>query len=121
MESNREGFTVRVLRSGSAAPAGVGFVVDDAHIITCAHVVNTALGRDQRAQESPGPMVRVQVDFPMLGDAKGAPSRSCAVESWSPPPSSGLTGGDVAGLVLAGDDLPRQASSARITALGAIR
>jgi hypothetical protein len=30
--SNREGFLVRVLRSGSAAPAGVGFV-DERHII----------------------------------------------------------------------------------------
>jgi hypothetical protein len=41
---SREGFTVRVQRRGSAAPAGVGFVIDDTHIVTCAHVVNTALG-----------------------------------------------------------------------------
>ena len=115
MECNREGFTVRIQRSGSAAPAGVGFVVDDSHIITCAHVVNTALGRDQRAQEMPGPLVRVQVDFPMLGGAAGAPSRSCEVQAWAPPPSSGVSGGDVAGLVMVGDDLPRGAGPAQMT------
>ncbi len=51
MPSSREGFTVRVLRGGSAAPVGVGFVVDGQHIVTCAHVVNAALGRGQRVQE----------------------------------------------------------------------
>ena len=53
MPSRRAGFTVRVLRIGSAAGAGVGFVVDEQHIVTCAHVVNAALGRDQRAQDAP--------------------------------------------------------------------
>ena len=116
MTSSREGFTVRVQRIGSAAPAGVGFVVDDRHIITCAHVVNTALGRkDQRAQDMPGSQVRVQVDFPMLGDAAGGPSRSCAVEAWVPPPLSGVSGGDVAGLVVVGEGLPERAGPARLT------
>ncbi len=115
MPSSREGFTVRVLRSGTAAPAGVGFVVDDRHIVTCAHVVNTALGRDKRAQDKPGPQARLQVDFPMLGDAAGAPSRSCGVEAWAPPPSSGVSGGDVAGLVLVGEGLPGRAGPARVT------
>jgi Trypsin-like peptidase domain len=114
MVCSREGFTVRVLRSGSAAPAGVGFVVDDLHIVTCAHVVNTALGRDQRAQDKPGPQVRVQVDFPMVGNAAGAPSRSCAVQAWVPPPLSGVSGGDVAGLVLVGEGLPGRAGPARL-------
>ena len=121
MACSREGFTVRVQRSGSAAPAGVGFVVDDTHIITCAHVVNTALGRDQRAQDKPGPLVRVQVDFPMLGGAAGAPSRSCAVQAWAPPPSSGVSGGDVAGLVLVGEGLPGRAGPARLTDPATVR
>ena len=88
--------------------------MDDTHIITCAHVVNTALGRDQRAQDDPDPQVRVQVDFPMLGGAAGAPSRNCAVEVWAPPPSSGISGGDVAGLVVVGEELPRGAGPARL-------
>lgn len=115
MARSREGFTVRIQRGESAAPAGIGFVVDDTHIITCAHVVNRALGRDPRAQETPGPEARVQVDFPMLGGFAGARSRSCAVQAWVPPPSLGLSGGDVAGLVLVGKRLPRRAGPARLT------
>ena len=111
---SREGFTVRVWRSGSTAPAGAGFVVGDRHIVTCAHVVNTALDREPRAQDQPGPEVRVQVDFPMLGDADGAPLRNCRVEAWAPPPSSGLSGRDVAGLVLVGEHLPDGAGPARL-------
>ena len=118
MACRREGFTVRVQRSGSAAPAGVGFVVDDTHIVTCAHVVNTALGRDQRVQEKPSPLVRIQVDFPMLGGAAGAPSRSCTVQAWVPPPTSGITGGDVAGLVIVGEGLPGRAGPARLVDRG---
>ena len=114
MPSNREGFTVRVLRSGSAAPAGVGFVVDDHHIVTCAHVVNTALGRDQRDQVKPDPGVRVGVDFPMLEDAAGAPVRSCRVEAWLPPPEAGVSGGDLAGLVLVGEGLPKGGCQAQL-------
>ena len=114
MPSSREGFTVRVLRGGSAAPVGVGVVVDGQHIVTCAHVVNAALGRGQRVQEKPGQAVRVGVDFPMLGNATGAPTRSCAVRAWVPPPEAGISGGDVAGLVLVGEGLPRGAGPARL-------
>jgi hypothetical protein len=68
----RAAFTVRVLRSGSAAPAGVGFVLDDKHVVTCAHVVNAALGgrREKLSADKPGPGMRVQIDFPMLGSLK---------------------------------------------------
>ena len=59
--------------------------------------------------------MRIQVDFPMLGDADDAPLRSCRVEAWDPPPLSGLSGGDVAGLVLVGEGLPHGAGSARLT------
>ena len=123
MACNREGFTVRVQRSGSAIPAGVGFVVDDTHIITCAHVVNTALGRDQRAQDKPGPLVRVRWISRCWAVLAGAPSRSCAVQAWVPPPSSGVSGGDVAGLVLVGEGerLPERAGPARLTDPATVR
>jgi conflict system STAND superfamily ATPase/trypsin-like peptidase len=103
-----------VLRAGSSTPAGVGFVVAERQILTCAHVVNAALGREQRTQEAPGSTVRVQVDFPILGNAEG-PSRNCRVEAWVPPPRAGTTGGDGAGLVVVGDDLPAGASPSRLT------
>ena len=112
--SSREGFTVRILCSGSAAPAGVGFVVGDRQIVTCAHVVNTALGRQQRAQDKPSQDVRVTIEFPMLGRAEDAPAVTCRVEAWAAPPQSGLSGGDVAGLVVVGNDLPDYAGPAQV-------
>ncbi|MGH3854537.1 MAG: AAA family ATPase [Pseudonocardiaceae bacterium] len=115
----REGFVVRVLRGG--APAGVGIVVGERHILTCAHVVNTVLGREQRTQEQPGPQARVQVEFPILGDADGAPLRSCRVAVWVPPPVAGTAGGDVAGLMLVGEDLPVGAGPARLVEAGDVR
>ncbi|MGH3771710.1 MAG: trypsin-like peptidase domain-containing protein, partial [Pseudonocardiaceae bacterium] len=118
-QGRREGFVVRVLRAGS--PAGVGFVVGERHILTCAHVVNTALGRAPRTQEAPGPQARVQVEFPILGDAEGAPLRSCRVVAWVPPPVSGTAGGDVAGLMLVGEDLPAGAGPARLAEAGDVR
>lgn len=114
MHAAREGFVVRVLRAGSAVPAGVGFVVGDRQVLTCAHVVNTALGRTQRDQQAPGAQARVQVDFPLLRDPEEAPLRNCRVEVWVPPPVAGVTGGDVAGLALVGEGLPVGAGPARL-------
>jgi WD40 repeat protein len=110
------GYVVRVLRAGSSAPAGVGFLVGDRHILTCAHVINAALGREQRKQEAPGSDVRVQVDFPILGNVGEPPSRNCRVEAWVPPPPTGTVGGDVAGLVIVGggEDLPAGAGPPRL-------
>jgi WD40 repeat protein len=114
MTGSRESFTVRILVSGTASPAGTGFLVDGTHILTCAHVVNVALGRDPRAKDSPGPQARIQIDFPMLGGAAGSPSRTCTLEAWSAPPATGFSGGDVAGLTIPGDDLPHGAGAARL-------
>ena len=41
-------------------------------LVTCAHVVNAALGRDQREQAHPGESEMVQVEFPLL------PGYACA-------------------------------------------
>ncbi|MDY7088268.1 MAG: trypsin-like peptidase domain-containing protein [Actinomycetota bacterium] len=112
--AGRTGFVVRVLALGSQRPVGSGFVVDDAHLVTCAHVINAALGRDRRSQDDPGPDPRVPVDFPMLGDAEGAPVRLCRVARWLPPPMSGTSGEDIAGLVVVGEQLPIPAGPARL-------
>ena len=101
-----EGFTVRVLKTGSDQTAGIGFLVTDRHIVTCAHVVNAALGRDPREQSKPAGNVRVQIEFPKLGGVGGTPSRGCEVLEWRPPSRSGASAGeDIAGLVLAKGDL----------------
>jgi hypothetical protein len=94
----------------------MGFVVGDRRIVTCAHVVNAALGREQRAQAAPEVDARVQVDFPLLSSAGGASLRSCRVDAWVPPPlRGGVLGGDVAGLVLVDEDVPDGAGPARLT------
>jgi len=109
-----DGFTVRVLKTGSDRTAGIGFLVTEHHIVTCAHVVNVALGRDPREQSNPGDNVRIQVEFPKLGGADGAPSRICRVQGWVPPSRPESAESDIAGLVLAKGDLPENARPARL-------
>ena len=90
--------------------AGLGLLVGNTYVVTCAHVVNTALGRPQREQVVPGESELVQLEFPHLERAhvrlaKVVPS------AWVPPPRSGM-GGDIAGLVLT-EDAPVDAARAR--------
>lgn len=112
--ADRSGCLVRVLAAGSHRPVGVGFLVDDTHLVTCAHVVNIALGRAEREQDEPDTYARVPVDFPILGDADGAPVRLCRVARWLPPPRSGITGDDFAGLAIVGEGPPAAAGPARM-------
>lgn len=89
---------VRVLNA-SGTTVGVGALVGPQQILTCAHVVNAALGRDPRAQDQP--QGEIIVEF-----ADGLPL--CAqVERWLPPPKERATGDDIAGLVLTSTELPR--------------
>ncbi|MGI5179034.1 trypsin-like peptidase domain-containing protein [Dactylosporangium sp. CA-152071] len=100
---------VAVVRiSGSGRPVGMGVLVGPRQVITCAHVVNAALGRDHRSQPRPDQTVTVQVEFPRVG---GRPIRTARVVAWNPPPEWG-TGGDVACLEL-NEDAPADAPPAR--------
>jgi WD40 repeat protein len=113
--ASREGFTVRVLRSGARVSAGVGVVVGDRYVVTCAHVVNAALGRDKREQARPGADTRVDIDFPLLQNADGRLPRRCRLVAWAPPPSAGISGEDIAGLELVEESLlPAGAGPARL-------
>ncbi|MCI5163514.1 MAG: hypothetical protein D3917_16130, partial [Candidatus Electrothrix sp. AX5] len=49
-------------------PVGAGFLVTPKHILTCAHVVNTALGRNLNAADQPSPASEVFLDFPLLNN-----------------------------------------------------
>ncbi|GGR88945.1 hypothetical protein GCM10010252_29770 [Streptomyces aureoverticillatus] len=113
--AQREGFIVKVRTTTTGEPVGVGFVVGGKEIVTCAHVVNAALGRDKGSTDRPAGDARIQVEFVLLGDAEGAPLRHCRISSWDPPPGSGRLGRDVAGLTLVGGDtLPGGAGAARL-------
>ena len=101
---------VRVRRWAPGGPtAGLGLLVNPGQVVTCAHVVNTALGRKQVEREAPGETDVVQVEFPLL---QGTPVRDARVVAWVPPPASGSVGGDVAGLALT-EDAPADAVPAR--------
>ena len=96
------GLAVRILDS-SGRTAGVGALVGPREILTCAHVVNVALGRDRAAQDQPADEVTVQ---PAVGDG---PLLRARVQCWWPPPRTGAIGDDIAGLVLSSADLPSPA------------
>ena len=75
---------VRLRRGMSGQAAGLGVLVGRDQVVTCAHVVNTALGRGQRDQAAPGEQDIVLLDFPLLDE--GAAVRVARVAAWTPPP-----------------------------------
>jgi WD40 repeat protein/3',5'-cyclic AMP phosphodiesterase CpdA len=92
-------FVVRLL-TASGQTAGMGALVAEREILTCAHVVNTALGRDQRAQAPPDGVI--MVEFPLLAAVAGYVTGQARVQKWLAPPREDVTGDDLAGLVLEG-------------------
>ena len=97
----RQSFVVRVAtRQGAAAPAaGVGVLVGDDRVLTCAHVVNVALGRPKHETQEPPRESRVLVELPLLDGLSGL-AAECRVDVWLPPAVSRPGGGDVAALVV---------------------
>ena len=55
--------------------AGACFVISPRHVMTCAHVVNAALGHDGKRQARPGGVEAIRVDFPQFVHA--GESRVC--------------------------------------------
>ncbi len=103
------GLAVRVL-DAAGRTAGVGVLVGPQEILTCAHVVNVALGRDRATQDRPAGEVTVA-----FAVDDGPPQRAL-VQRWWPPPRTGAIGDDIAGLVLTGTELPAGATPARLAA-----
>ncbi|MGY3684831.1 nSTAND1 domain-containing NTPase [Streptomyces sp. TE33382] len=87
-------------------PEGAGFRAGPREVITCAHVVATALGLPPDTQDSPGD--RLWVDFPLAERGTRVPAR---VGSWTPVRPDGS--GDIAVLELLVDP-PAKAPIARL-------
>jgi WD40 repeat protein/V8-like Glu-specific endopeptidase len=105
---------VRLVRhhEGRSFTAGLGMLVGPRQVVTCAHVVNVALSRQSKWEQSrPDPDVRLIVEFPLV---ERSPTRTGQVAVWVPPPQKGTGSGDVAGIVLA-EDAPPAAIPARLT------
>ena len=96
-------FIVRIL-GPDGQPVGVGALVAERKIVTCAHVVNTALGLNPREQGVPSSVVTV--DFPLAGAEDGTRAWRASVERWLPPPREGAAGDDIAGLMLLCEEPP---------------
>ncbi|MBL1115209.1 trypsin-like peptidase domain-containing protein [Streptomyces sp. 110] len=47
---------VSILAKADGRPAGAGVLLPGRHLLTCAHVVNSALGKDMLAPDHPGPI-----------------------------------------------------------------
>ena len=106
---------VRLLQSTNGKPlAGMGVLVGIREVVTCAHVVNAALGRNLRERDQPEESSIVQLEFPLL---PGAPVRNGRIAAWMPPGQRVGNGADVAGLVL-NEDAPSGAAPARLALMG---
>ncbi|MER7872172.1 trypsin-like peptidase domain-containing protein [Streptomyces solisilvae] len=56
---------VSILAKADGRPAGAGVLLPRRHLLTCAHVVNSALGKDMLAPDHPGPIaVSVRLHAP---------------------------------------------------------
>lgn len=80
---------VRIRReeNGSKITIGAGFLIDENHILTCAHVVSKALGIKDKSK----PEGEINLDFPYV---KGKSDSKAHIISWLPPkihPSGGET------------------------------
>ncbi|MGW8551960.1 VMAP-C domain-containing protein [Streptomyces tubercidicus] len=71
------------VRQGEQA-LGAGVLVADRLVLTCAHVVNSALGRDRFAQDTPGPGDTVTLRLPHVAAGRDLTARVLR-EMWVPP------------------------------------
>ncbi len=89
---------------GDGRAVGAGVLVSDDLVLTCAHVVNSALGRDRYEQAMPGPGHTVRLRLPHV-----APDRELTAQvepaMWSPPRAPGGSGPVPPGALLYHGDL----------------
>ena len=86
---------------------GAGFLVSQRQILTCAHVIDDALGRPRNTPEMP--QAEVHLDFPLVAPDQQLAAR---VVCWQPVHPDG-GGSDVAGLELV-DEPPAGAAPVRL-------
>ncbi len=101
-------------------PVGAGFLVTPQHILTCAHVVNTALRRSEQAAEQPAPAIKIFFDFPLLNSHLLLRAKICQPNHWLPPSDDPIHNGleDITLLELTPDSsLPAEALAAPLVSL----
>ncbi|WP_435227092.1 serine protease [Streptomyces sp. Tue6028] len=102
--TNPERFIVQILGPAGVS-VGMGFIAGERHIVTCAHVVNAAVGRAQRENTRPG-NTWLSVEFPFAGGPDERIVRQATVDAWLPEEGMPFDLRDVAGLYLSEGTLP---------------
>ncbi|TKK84405.1 hypothetical protein FDA94_30180 [Herbidospora galbida] len=93
-------YIARVLSRATRKPVGVAFAAGDRHVVTCAHVINTALGLgDERTADEPTG-AWIEVEFPFAADSGSRVTRMAHVVRWMPREGLPFEETDVAGLEL---------------------
>jgi WD40 repeat protein len=87
---------VEILDRRDDAPVGLGFLVGELQVLTCAHVINDALGREPRDPSCPDP-ARVLLRYPF---ADGDVVRRAQITAWFPKGDENFEHTDVCGLTL---------------------
>ena len=95
------GFICQILILDTMETAGVGALVTEKHVLTCAHVVNRALGRKIDTKDKPDRSSHIQVYLPLADPTRVL---TAALENLWLPPSITPGFGDLAGLVLVYED-----------------
>jgi S1-C subfamily serine protease len=88
---------VRIRGPESDVVVGAGVLIDSRHILTCAHVITNALGRDKASE---APVEAVRIDFPQCAREDNRMARVIA-GGWFPEHQSA----DIAVLEVDGDDI----------------
>jgi len=83
------------IHSANGTFAGTGFVAAPGLILTCAHVVNTALGRRENAAERPDEKALVEVWFEAAPGARIVATVDTNPDAWSEPPFERARGADI--------------------------
>ncbi|MGW3345318.1 nSTAND1 domain-containing NTPase [Nonomuraea rubra] len=97
---------------GDRRPVGLAFAAGPRELVTCAHVVNTALDRDRTTLLAPA-KAWIQVEFPFAGEPGQRVVRSASISRWMPVEGVPFELRDVAGLQLE-ENLPRGAEPATL-------
>ena len=94
--------------------AGAGVIVAQELVLTCAHVVNTALGRAIEKQTRPDAESEVEIRFAGTPNATVRARLDANSDAWSAPPATRAEGADLCLLKLEGT-LPPGATVGRIS------
>lgn len=106
MHKGKDAGIARLLKPDGISHAGMGILVDRRRIVSCAHVVNTAMGRWAEAEEMP--TGKVGIAFPLASDPRK--TMAARVICWGPDDGNG----DISVLEL-DEDAPAEVGFAVLT------